>query len=223
MNFKLYILYSTKDYKIKYVGITKRSITVRYKDHLYELGKNNTYKQNWINSTIKNNFELRIKTIKKFNSSNEVKNAEIYLIKLLRTRGYKLTNSTSGGDGTMNLCTRSRKKMSDSRKGYIWKEESKLKLSITKKGKTSPMKGKKWEEKSKIKLSNTKKGQKGNSRRKVILLDKNNIQVGMWDSISEAAKFYNIVSGTIVNNIKGLSKFTKQGKWLYVNKNKKNK
>lgn len=211
----LYVLYSTKDFLIRYIGITSKSLKERLYYHIKDSKYKRTYKEKWINKSLSENFEIRIKTIKKFNTLEELKKGEIELIKILRSKNYNLTNTTSGGDGLFNPSLDVRQKMRDFRYSYKWTEESREKLSKSKLGKTSPTKNLKWSKESKEKASKAKKGLPSNNKRKIVQYNLKGILLKVWDSITEAAKFYNISPGGISNNLKEKTKHCNKYKWKY--------
>ena len=63
-------------------------------------------------------------------------------------------------------------------------------------------------------ISKARKGCKALNKKAVILNGEEE-----FESISKAAEFFGVSVGTIHNNIKGLSKKTKQGKWEYAQTN----
>lgn len=203
--YKLYVIYSTKDFKVKYVGITKRSTEVRLKDHLKNIYRLKTYKDKWMISCLNDGYDIRIKTVRCCNTSEEVNLAEINLISYLLSKNYKLTNSTAGGDGILNPSNDVRKKISESRKRYKWTDESRLKLSNSKKGTTSA-KGCKWSDEAKAKQSLIHKGRPSYNKVSISEFTKDNQFVKRWNSISEAANYHNILVSSIANNLKGTSK-----------------
>lgn len=214
--FSLYVLYSTEDFKIRYVGITTKSLAKRLSVHIYNsIYKKKTHKDKWICKCIDNRFEIRIKKIQEFQNREELFQSEINLIKILKDRNYNITNGTSGGDGINNLSEETRKRMSDIRLGTHWSEFSKNKLSKTKTGQVSNSKGCKWSESSKNLQSKNRKGKPSNRPKVKVRLYINLILEQSFDSISDAAIYYNISPSVIGNNLTGRSKTTKQGIWKY--------
>lgn len=213
--YKLYILYSTKDFKIRYVGITSKLLKVRLNEHLKNYKKLKTHKEKWINNSLLNNYEIRIKQVSFKTNKLEIKESEINLITLLRNKNYNLTNATYGGDGLLNPSSEVRLKMSKARKLYKWKDESRLKLSNLKLGKPSPTKGLVWKIESRLKLSNSKKGKPSNNQKIVFEYNLEGVFIKKWNNITEAAKYYDIVVSSITNNLKGLSKTCNKSIWKY--------
>lgn len=115
-----------------------------------------------------------------------------------------------------------RMKISKALKGIKRSDETKMKLSESRKGKVNPMKGKKHTEESKRKMSEGRKGVKvkfteehknniGKSHRKPILFYINGEFIREFESVVECAKYLDKSPSTIKNVIYGLSKITKEG------------
>lgn len=93
---KIYGLYSTRNYKIRYVGKTKEKIEKRLKQHIRGAIKENqqTYKDKWIRKEISEGYSILIKEIETV--SKELSNEkEKFWIRQFDN----LTNMTEGGDG----------------------------------------------------------------------------------------------------------------------------
>jgi len=82
----------------RYVGFTSCSLYGRLRRHLKD--KEINHRTNWIKSLAKENLKPDIFIIEEVNKENW-KEREIYWIKHLRDCGYKLVNSTNGGDGPL--------------------------------------------------------------------------------------------------------------------------
>lgn len=211
----LYILYNNKDFKIRYVGITSKSLENRLYYHLKDAKHKRTHKEKWINKSIKNGFKISIKKIKICKCLNSLKSEEIKLIKYLKSRNYNLTNATSGGDGIFNPTKEVRRKISIATKKQVWTKERRKKLSDFKKGKPSSATGIKWKLESRLKLSNSKKGKPSNHVRPVIEYNLDNKFIKRWNSMTEAATYHNILVTSICNNLKGKSKHCNKSIWKY--------
>lgn len=112
----------------RYVGITtKRKLYKRLYCHLWSAKneKTKSYKNNWINSLLKDGIKPTIHLIEEVEGWDYACEVEKYWIKEFKDQGYKLTNSTEGGDGTVGY----------SRKGYKMSEETKIKIGLANKGK----------------------------------------------------------------------------------------
>ena len=97
-NYKVYALIDPRNNRVKYIGITKRSIEIRLKEHIDDKKSRKTYKAFWINKLKSLGLTPSIKIIKKNLSADLAKEYEIHYIGFYKLEG-KLTNSTSGGDG----------------------------------------------------------------------------------------------------------------------------
>lgn len=89
----------------RYVGLTSRGAT-RLKQHLWgakTVGSNtyNTYKAKWIRTV---DFNVEFIVLEYCNSFEELTLCEQKWIANLKARGYKLTNLTNGGDGSLGWC-----------------------------------------------------------------------------------------------------------------------
>lgn len=150
--FNKYFIYKfTNIYKNKsYIGKWTKKIeklNVRYDKEIRDVN----CKRPIINALRKygiDNFKFEI--IKETDSKEDLKLLEIYFIEFYDTfpKGY---NCTKGGDGGPG-----------SKKGRICSKETKLKMSLSKKGKPSQNKGKRASEETKLKQSIAKSGKKPN-------------------------------------------------------------
>jgi hypothetical protein len=97
-DFKIYAL-ADNFLRVRYVGLTSKSIKHRFKQHMRDF-RNNTHKANWVkkygNSIMAFVIEDGIKT------AEEAKEREIYYIKTLKDIGCNLINATEGGDYSPN-------------------------------------------------------------------------------------------------------------------------
>lgn len=133
--YKIYGLKSFYEDKLRYIGLTKRSLTKRLSSHITESKRRNTHKDSWIK---KNNFNITIilieDNIKNLEEANE---REIFWIKYYKDLGYNLVNSSEGGNGTVGvkMSEEHKKKLSLLYKGKPLSEEHRKKISISRKGK----------------------------------------------------------------------------------------
>jgi hypothetical protein len=99
---------------IRYVGKSTNP-DVRFRRHLKDAGDGKRdHKSNWILSLLKRGYKPIVNTIEA--CASNWKEREIYWIAMLRSEGFDLTNSKSGGDG-FEPCDETRRKMSDAKKG----------------------------------------------------------------------------------------------------------
>jgi len=152
----------------KYIGLTKRTIEDRWKQHLYESNKNDSWEWNTplgnaIKKYGKDNFIVYV--LEKCSSIEELKKKEIEFIAsektLVQFGGYNLSH---GGDGRLGykLSEETKRKIGESNKGKTYTAESLKKMSIAAKkrsiGKLSPMDGKKHSEESLRKIRQASTG-----------------------------------------------------------------
>lgn len=97
---------------IRYVGQTIKELKHRLSVHLSPTSLiSKTHKNNWIKSLLDDNINPVINLIEDV-LDNEWNSREIYWIKYYRDQGHNLTNSTDGGEGMLNPCEETRKKLS---------------------------------------------------------------------------------------------------------------
>lgn len=128
----IYTLSDPNTGEIRYIGQTTSVLSKRLTDHIASARKGKNYLHNWIKSV---NYSPIIELLEDNAVWNE---SEIYWIEQFRQWGFRLVNSTKGGDGILGhkFTTESRLKMSKSlskpRKPLT--RNHKYKISITKKG-----------------------------------------------------------------------------------------
>jgi group I intron endonuclease len=177
----------------EYVGLTTRNIKSRWKQHVYESKKENSWEWNTpLGNAIKKygeeNFDVFV--LKECSSIEELKQKEIECIKerksFVRLGGY---NMTKGGDGRLG-CKHSeetKRKISLSNIGKIISEETKLKYKIAKVGKYT----------------------RGKHPKAVKLLVN---EEKIFDCIKDFSEFYGIPCSTINNKFRqGLVSFELKG------------
>ena len=154
----------------EYVGLTKRPLEERWKQHIYESNKQDSWEWNTplgnaIKKYGKDLFEVFV--LEECSSETELKQKEIQLIKerksLSTENGYNLT---LGGDGRLGykLSEETKRKIGEGNFGKVMSNEAKEKMSVAAKkrsvGKLSPMDGKKHTEESKQKIISFLTGRK---------------------------------------------------------------
>lgn len=133
---KIYKLTDPRDNAIKYIGYTKRVLRKRLAAHIRDsINNNKTYKQKWIRSLLSEGLLPIISIVKYIPKGESWQGYEIKYIKQYFDKGHKLTNGTSGGDGT-KLSTEKYREMGLKHKGFKMTEESKQKMRLAKLGKT---------------------------------------------------------------------------------------
>ena len=177
----------------KYIGLTKRKLISRWKQHIVESNRIDGWEWNTpLGRAIKkygeNGFDVFV--LEECVSIEELKQKEIELIEKYKTfskfGGYNLTK---GGDG---------------RFGYKLSKESKEKISLGNIGKI-------MSEEAKQKMREAKVGKyiRGNHPKAVKLLVQNKVE---FDCIRDFSEAYGIPCSTINNKFRqGLSEFTLRG------------
>ena len=97
---------------IRYIGQTSKSLKNRLSIHISPKSLiSKTHKNNWIKSLLDINILPSITLLEEV-SIEEWNTKEIFWIKFYRDLGYRLTNSTDGGEGMLNPNEETRKKLS---------------------------------------------------------------------------------------------------------------
>jgi group I intron endonuclease len=154
----------------EYIGLTTRTLEHRWKQHIYESNKKDSWEWNTplgnaIKKYGKDSFQVFV--LEECSSETELKQKEIQLIKerksLSTETGYNLS---FGGDGRLGykLSEETKRKIGEGNKGKTYTAESLEKMSVAAKkrsvGKPSPMDGKKHTEESKQKIVSFLTGRK---------------------------------------------------------------
>ena len=123
INYKIYTLSDPDSKEIKYVGYTKNSLNKRLYQHLRDPKRGiKSHKASWINELDKNGKKPLMQLIEENLTMKEALEKEIFYIDFFKTKGYKLTNSTTGGDSYYEMTKEVKAKMSLNKKGkYLGK------------------------------------------------------------------------------------------------------
>jgi group I intron endonuclease len=203
--YSIYSLNEPNSEIVRYIGFSYNP-NKRYEEHLRE--NNICYKRNWVKSLKNENQLPLLYIIEDGLTKDEALQKEIHYIKLLKSVGARLTNSTIGGEAPMadkKHTEETKAKMSEDRKGeknaFYGKKmskELKEKLSLCHKGKPSWSKGKRFTEEHKLKLSLAKKDKHPSNYGKT-RFDLKDIRVRYANGEKQLsiAKLYNTDSGTI--------------------------
>jgi group I intron endonuclease len=203
--YSIYSLNEPNSEIVRYVGFSYNP-NKRYEEHLRE--NHICYKRNWVKSLKNENQLPLLYIIEDGLTKDEALQKEIHYIKLFKSAGARLTNSTIGGEAPMankKHTEETKAKMSEDRKGeknaFYGKKmskELKEKLSLCHKGKPSWSKGKRFTEEHKLKLSLAKKDKHPSNYGKT-RFDLENIRVRYANGEKQLsiAKSYNTDSGTI--------------------------
>ena len=226
--------------ELKYIGKSVNPKS-RYRKHLQESNKKNSYKDNWIYSLSLKNQKPELIIIDEVDEDDWMF-WEKHYISYFKFIGCKLTNISEGGENPPNLRGRKRTKdeidrISKSNKDKKRSFETKLNISLSKKGKpiphlhnkdrslshrnnlslslkgrTSPNKGKKFSNELKEKLSKS-----STSKKSVIQMSLDGEFIKQWDSIADAQRELKIrhISDCCSNN--GIYKSAGGYKWKYKN------
>ena len=88
--------------KIRYIGKTIKTLSFRLNRHIFEANHNyKNYRCNWIRSMLLKKLVPTIMLIGNINDNENL--TEIGWIAYGKEEGWKLTNSTSGGEGVVGL------------------------------------------------------------------------------------------------------------------------
>ena len=154
----------------EYIGLTTRTLEKRWKQHIYESNKQDSWEWNTplgnaIKKYGKDSFQVFV--LEHCNSIDEMKQKEIQLIKerksLASENGYNLS---FGGDGRLGykLSEETKQKISQGNLGKVMSADARYKMSVAAKkrcvGKPSPMDGKKHTDESKQKIVSFLTGRK---------------------------------------------------------------
>jgi group I intron endonuclease len=152
----------------EYIGLTKRPLEHRWKQHIYESNKKDSWEWNTplgnaIKKYGKDSFQVFVLEV--CSSETELKLKEIQLIKerksLASETGYNLT---LGGDGRLGykLSEETKQKIGQGNLGKVMSVDAREKMSVAAKkrcvGKLSPMDGKKHTDDALKKISQSSKG-----------------------------------------------------------------
>ena len=194
-NVFIYGLVEKNNNTLKYIGKTT-DIKRRLRRHINERFLHDSYKDRWIRKMVNYNIDIDIIIIDSV-EQKEWQYWEKFYISYYKYIGCKLTNGTNGGDEPPSTKGRkhteeSKLKMSKTKKGkpVPWlndgkerTEDHKKNLSKSLKGRKSPNKGKKFNEERRKKLSES-----STCKKKVKQIDLEGNVIKIWDSISQAQK-----------------------------------
>ena len=193
----IYTLSHPTTKEIRYIGQTK-NIKQRLAGHIYDSKKGQLYTNRWINSLIDKGLKPVIEVLEEC-TVEDVDDNEILYISLLKSWGFRLTNSESGGNRQKTMSIESRKKMSIARKLRVTTEETRAKYSSERKGR-------------KLKPRRQEHINKVASAKSTILFD---TQTGIYySSIKEAAQTLNINVSTLQKSLQG--KFKNRTNLIYI-------
>jgi len=127
----IYALADPETKEIRYIGKSFR-VKERLMNHLNDSSK--THKTNWIKSILKKGLRPELVILEELSDSEDWQAREIFWIKTAKESGWRLVNSTDGGDGVLNLSGEGKERMLQAWKGRKHKPETLIKLSKASKG-----------------------------------------------------------------------------------------
>ncbi len=148
----VYALIDPRFNEIRYIGITTQSPNQRLIRHISEARHSlrRDHRVNWIKSLLDIGIKPEFKIISDTTKENIFKE-ERKQITHFRNLGYRLTNSTDGGEGVLNPSPETRAKMSYHARNKSLETRKKLSLAMT---------GKKHSQETKKKISEHRKGKR---------------------------------------------------------------
>jgi group I intron endonuclease len=198
--------------EIRYVG---KTINLKERYHKHTNKKiseklSNKHLGNWLLSILNKDLKPILEILEECDE-NWV-DSEIYWISQFKSWGFRLLNISKGGDGFQHKHTEiTKKKLSESHKGKKFTDLHKENIS---KGHI----GFKYTDEQKEKMSKSRKESPlfkesmknlHNSLKKPIMCIEDNLK---FDSMQEAAKYYNISSSCLANKMNNKTKNLKNGK-----------
>lgn len=137
----IYGLFDPLTKELRYIGYTS-NMTRRYWQHYSpESLEADTHKNNWLKSLLTQGLKAEMIVLERYQTAEELPQAEIRSIAQHRQSGCKLTNGTNGGDGGATWFGRShtketKDKISAKAVGRTHTEEAKKKMSEDRKGRS---------------------------------------------------------------------------------------
>lgn len=164
----IYGLIDPNSKELRYIG---KALNLRKRfsqHHRISVLKPKTHKNNWLKSLLNKGQSAELVIIEKYNTPEELPQAEIDMIAYFKFIGCDLVNTTNGGEGSLGIknflgkhhSQESKNKISESNKGQKRTDETKQNISKSKIGKPSPRLGMIASEKTLIKMSEASKRNK---------------------------------------------------------------
>lgn len=121
----IYGLVDPRDGSLRYIGKSSQGL-LRAREHNYPsyLDVDKTYCGNWIRKLQKLKLKYTWVVIQEFEDADILSQAEIHWISYYRSIGFRLTNMTNGGEGSVD---------------YVTSQETKAKISTALKGRVRSM------------------------------------------------------------------------------------
>lgn len=188
--------------EIRYVGKTINP-SGRLREHIThaKLYRDKTHKGNWIRRLLRNELRPVMTTIQE-TTEQEWEQAEKYWIQYYKDKGYKLTNSTDGGDGTKGHKHKKRTK----------KLLSEIAIKAHKNGSHPHFFGKQTQEfiykRIGNRIENIKKGKQQINSTKIVAINTETKEELVFNSIAQAALALNLKYNRVSDASRGqLGKF----------------
>lgn len=188
----------------RYIGKTIQSLNARLYKHKYNRRDGRSRKNSWLvsleNGGVLN--ELRIRVLEECDSSL-LNDREIYWIAKYREEGFKLTNTTIGGDcGSLGYRhnVEAKRKISEAskkQKGRKLSKETRMKISDSLRGKPGRNTGNKHTDETKQKISQSKQGTISWNAQAVVQMDIDGNILKEWQSGKFAANSLGLSQGNI--------------------------
>jgi predicted GIY-YIG superfamily endonuclease len=155
----VYALCDPSTGEIRYIGIAQ-STRYRLQTHISRAKKGKTHKDRWVAKLLRNGTKPAQETLRRCATEAEALAWEASFIALLRDAGYRLTNFTDGGDGTVTgktwkLTDEQRANISAGRKKHFANKRARGEQIV------APNKGKKVSPETRRKISEARRGKPG--------------------------------------------------------------
>ncbi len=152
---------STDIEECRYIGLTRRTLKSRLRSHLDSAKHENNPRTSWIKGVINNSNQVVILPLEMCESTSQddlnalLQDREIAWIADGRSRGWRLTNATDGGDGVTghSPSLEVRQRLSVACSGWKHTPEARAKIAAARALQGNPMKGRKHTPETRAKMS----------------------------------------------------------------------
>jgi hypothetical protein len=198
---KEFIIYTLQDpisLEIRYIGLTSQKLNVRLSAHWTTFNNKKSHKVHWIKKLKKLNQKPIIKELDIAYSLEEATALEKYWISQFKTWGFKLTNTTEGGEGAL---------------GYRHDLETIVRMKQIQALKPRKPKKTKLSKEEQYLLISQKLS------KPILQYDLNGVFIKKWNSILEAAKSFGCKSSTIRHALVNNTRVSQNYFWRYYKDN----